>query len=306
MPWTIIPRIYIGTDQTLFDPAQSSIYADLDGYLSRQEIRKLPYTSTQTLVLAGTNYSLIDSTHVSENLSVFPGSTYKGGVVTTLLPGSVGAASLNTATDSLGAIINKIDIRDATTNDPILDAGGNVVYGLIQSSSTTLDGDAIGPSGSENTQLSFFSVDPTTDTLQLVSLTGTIEFQLNKVYDLYNTPSQLVLNESPVTEIIARPLFQYVSLLATSDYVAGETINIQTGAGLIAGTSIVEGDSISIPFPSTPFVVSNEVEVRRNGKLLEHRAISTQEIVVVSANQIQLDEVFLTGDTLTIKVPVIY
>lgn len=288
-----------------FDPAKSSVYNDLNEYLSSTKVRPYPYTISQTVSPVNSDFILIDNTKVIGNLSILPG-IYVGGIVSALLPGAVGTSSLNVVHDSNGNIINKIDIRHSATNDPVLDLSGNVVYGLIQSSSTVLNGDLIGAPASENTQISFFSVNPITDLLQLVVLNGAYEFRVNKIVNLYNNPPLILEGSDNVTEIIARPLYYYASLKITSDFAIGETINIQTGIGSITGIATVEGNIINLPTSAAVFQASNEIEIKRNGKILETHNMTTKEVTWISTSQIQITDVLLTGDILTIKVPIIY
>ena len=142
--------------------------------------------------------------------------------------------ALNTTTDEPGNILNLVEIRDATTHEPITDTDTRKVWGLIQAPGDTLDGEAIGASAVENLQISFVKFD-STSSLVAVALTGDVEFQINLLYSEKNIPAIIMEAGVPDRDIIdpgaelTEPSVREFTV--TTKYFAGEEINLADGTG---------------------------------------------------------------------------
>lgn len=173
-------------------------------HLEKRQIYSSDFNSPPSVTVSNSNYILINSTLVPLGLAVFPDSLqYEGQVVAVKLPGSVGTASINIGVDSRNTIINKISIREAITNNPVVDVGtGKEVYGLLHCDISALDGDPVGAIGSENTQISFIIFNDD-ETISNVVINSTIEFTYNRIYSLRKLPDLTFMGESISADIVS-------------------------------------------------------------------------------------------------------
>lgn len=257
---------------TVLDRAQDSKgggnYATLNDLMDKKSIKSLPFTNGGITVNG--QFVLVSSSNVTGNVGVGTSTTETdGGLVTAKLSTAVGTASTTNVVDGSGSLANLCEIRDASSNDPILSSTGRKIFGLLQSDTSVTDGDAVGAPSSENIQISFAFVDGS-NVLQLVSVTGSIEVSYPRLYALRHEPK--VLREgSPIDiDVISAGSEPLVRLfVVTAAYAANEVINITTGAGSISGTSTVTLDTISsIGADAAAFNGENRTRIRLNGDQL--------------------------------------
>jgi hypothetical protein len=138
-------------------------------------------------VPATQNYVLLTgATKPSHDIAI--GATALGAIVAQLA-GAIGANDLTAATDNG----NVMQIRDASTNQPILTSGGYEVYGLLQVGSDATDGNPFGDTSSDDQgQISFVYFNPATEAITacpVADIEGkTIEFAYKVRTDFYNLP----------------------------------------------------------------------------------------------------------------------
>jgi hypothetical protein len=242
-------------------------YTTLKDFLDRRVVKTLPWSESAVVTVSGANYALVNSTMIpSGTLSIGVGSTESGGIVAALLAGAVGTGSTNTLADSLGNVANLVKVRDATTHDPILTAGGYEVYGLIQAVSTASDGDPIGASGSENTQISFVYI-ASDGTITLTSVTDTVEFGRNACYVARDLPTYLVEGGGAGADAIQGATYDYyqATYTVTTAFVADEVITLSDGSGATAGASTKVGDTINLGASAAVFNADGKTQVYNNG-----------------------------------------
>ena len=212
---------------------------------------------------------------------------------------------LSVASSSQAVTLNEVDILIAGTNDPPLDAGTRV-FGLLQALSGTADGTAIAGPGSENLQISFVKIHPTTDLLVAVTLpAGLYQFQLPFQQSFYGLDRGAFLSGGQLPDIIdsgsgtSRLPFRQFNV--TANAAAGETLNVQTGVFSGSGTSTVFASYGTPVTPSTSaqFRDDSRCKVWRNGVLQAKGA--AEDVTWVSATQISFVKVVKTNDRIQIE-----
>lgn len=237
-------------------------YPTLQAFLDKKTVKTSPFINARAVTFAGTSFMKIPSTIVAGNLAVGISSTkVTGGIVVATVAGSFATGSLEIITNSDGQIMNMVAVRDAVTNQAIFD-GVNLdqVFGLLQSSSGTADGTAIGGVGVENMRLQLAKYD-NTDTLTAVSYTGAVEFEVNKLYSELTMPSYVFEGKSVSPDIIATTVKKQRKFIVTNPFIANEVITISTGSGATAGASTVTGDTILLPSSAGSFNINGDIVV---------------------------------------------
>lgn len=261
----------------------------LKDYLDKRIVKSMPFQEI-TLTLAGVSFQVLPS-------GTFPGFIAKD-ATTAEVDGSIMAATgawaigtpafdntFATAQDPYGNILNLVDVRDATSHDPVYDTDGRKVYGLITCGAATTDGMAVGTGGTANLEVSFVKNDGS-GAFVAVTLTGTYEIYLNKVnqarYDEVIELEGGAREFDVVADVTTQYLAQYT---VTTAFVATELFTISTGAGSVAGVSTPAGDNAAIgawldgagKFNGNKFIVLlNGVEqVKGTGLDVEYSAADT-------------------------------
>jgi hypothetical protein len=200
-------------------------------------------------------------------LAIGIGSVENGGLFATLLAGAIGTGSTNVTSDSLGNVLNLVKIKDSTTDAPVKEAGGREVYGLVQAVSTAVDGDTIGGSGSENTQLSFV-YRAANGTLTLTVVTATIQFGRNHLYILQQEPTIMMAGGNPTADVIAGAGVSATqgNYVVTTAFTAAEVITTSSGDGA-TGVSTKTGDTIALGASSGVFNANNLLQITLNGAI---------------------------------------
>lgn len=282
-------------------------YTTLEDFFNRKIVVKMTFNPSNVFTVSGVNFTLIDNTMLSGLIAKDITSTGTNGqILMAGLAGLVGTGSNQTTSDSNGRLANLIDIRYASSNDPVIDTSdGKRVYGLIQCSNTVLsDGTiAVGASGSENTQISFVKYDAT-DTLVLVNITGDIEFTYNKLYSQRYYPVTHVEGAAPEIEII-NPIKIERHFVVTTALASGETITISTGACSGTGVLVSTKDSnLRLPSSDTNFNLDGRVQVYRNGQKLDKG--TGLDVEWVSSNSFKVNAILKINEIIEIIAPPSY
>jgi hypothetical protein len=238
----------------------------LDDFLNRRIIKSIPFVSSQAIAVAAAQFGLIPSTILTGTIGVGTSSLTNGSYTAAELPGAVGTAATTAISDSNGNILNLVQIRD-TNGDEIAYGDGSAaktVFGLIQCSSGTSDGAAIGGVGSENLQISFVYFSG--DTLTLVALTQTIQFQGNKLFLQRNVPTIEKEGGSAIPDILIRASVPSTrKFIVTTGFAANEVITFSTGNGAGSGRSTASGDTITLPASDAAMVADNTCRIHLDG-----------------------------------------
>lgn len=281
-------------------------FPTLKDFLDQKKVRKMPWATARQVAVSSANFVLINSSMISGVIA--KGSTttqVNGSVIAGALSGAVGTASASvTVADAQGRIANLVQVRKATSNDPLLDSNGRVVYALVQCASTVTDGDSIGGSGSENLQLSFVVYD-SSQALALTTINETIQFGIKKVYAARNEGA--FVDEDPITpetEIEAASVSTTLirTYKVTTAFVANEVITVSTGAGATAGVTTVIGDTVSSLGASAAAMASNQkLQLERNG-VPQDKSVSGGEVVWDSATTFHFTEALDVGEQFNILI----
>lgn len=278
-----------------------AVYATLKDFLNRKVVDQLPFVSTQTLTFSGTNNAKIDSSILAGNLAIGSNTAQNnGGIVAAVISGAFSTGSTETVTNTQGLIINKVEVRDSATNDPITDTDGRRIYGLIQAASGTGDGDAIAASGSENTRLTLIKYD-STDTIVTVTYTGSIEFRINKIYSELFVPALRLNGGSIDMDIIQQHAQLIRKLLVTSTFVPNEVINLTTGVGSGSGAATGSGAAITLPTSGSAFNTEGKLTIYRNGVLQDKG--TGNDVIWDSTNSLHFTDTIEAGEIIHIYAP---
>jgi len=249
-------------------------YEFIDDFLNRKVVKQIPFVAAQELTVSSDNYALIDDSLITARMAIDDGAgdlsgseSVQGGVVSGKLPGPVGTASASIVIWAEGSVLNIVSIRDASTHNPIIDSGtGRKVMGLLQADSSAVDNDLITASGSENLQISFV-VFNASGGLDLVDVTGTIQFHTTKLYSQRYLPA--LMKEGGIVSMDITDATISASLTAiytiTTALQAGEILDLVAGTGSLGGAASISGDPIALPETGAAFISDSRIEVSRNG-----------------------------------------
>ena len=291
-------------------PDTGGNYTTLYDFLERRRVMRMPWDEVQEIAVAGANFVLVDSTtHLAgDTITVMDASppttaVTDGGICAAELVGAVGTAATTNYTDSLGNILNMVEIRDASTHNPIKTATDLTVFGLIQCANGTAEGANVGANAAENLHISFVYV-AADGTLTLETITDTIEFQVNKLYTEGHVPTIFLVGGS-VDLAVVEPLVQEPlcrKLVVTAQFASGEVITLATGAGDGTGTSTATGDTVLLDSSEALYNADNSVRIRLNGVQL----IRDVEVEWESTTTLSINLIMDVNDVLEIEVPIKY
>ena len=270
----------------------------------------MPWDEVQSVAVAGAQFVLVDSTtHLaSDKLTVLDAdppvtAITDGAICAAEIVGAIGTAATTSHVDDLGNILNMVEIRDASTHNPIKTATDLTVFGLIQCANGTAEAADVGANASENTQISFVYV-AADGTLTLETITDTIEFQVNKLYTEGHVPTIFLVGGSVdlavVEPKVQEPLCR--KLAVTAQFASGEVITLATGAGDGTGTSTATGDTVVLNASEALFNADNCCRIRLNGVQLTRDVEMEWESTTTLSVNIIMD----IGDVLEIEVPIKY
>ena len=291
-------------------------YTTLEDYARRRKVIRFPWKTVQAVTIPTQNYALLnstmlpgfniakDTTTTQENNAIFAAS----------LAGSVGAGSISYVTDTAGNILNRVEIRDQATNNPIEDTDERICFGLIQCDNTAVDGSAIGAAASENLQISICKEDASGN-IVLVAINKTIEFQVNGVLAAKFEPPLMMENGLPgsdTKDLASVNSLARVYIIGTNIFPVGGQINLATDALTSAGSATVDvSDPRSqvlsgSPLPNTGalFATNSKIRFFRNGQLLTKSDLTgSGDIGYVSSTTIQVNVQMAVGEELMVEVP---
>jgi hypothetical protein len=254
----------------------------IGNYPTHHEFMNKRTISSGTFVEGGIavngQFTLISSAIISGFLAIGSASQETtGGFVAASLPGAVGTASASAFfLAGYGSLGNKCEVRQAASNDPITVAGRKV-FGLLQADSTAADGAAITAAGSEIVQVAFV-VRLADGSLQLVSITDTIEIAFPRLSALRHEPELKVEGSIPEQDVVmSQPRPLSCDYVVTARYLKNEVISLPTGAGATAGaaTPAPTGDAISnIGATNGEFMSDHRIVISLNGEeLVKNRGV---------------------------------
>jgi len=298
---SLINERHVDTDRA-GDSQGGGNFATLMDFMNRRRVDMAPYSETD-ITVASAQYVLLDSSLVSGTIALGTGSQEtNGGVVAAALTGSVGTAAITSINDTLGNVTNIVEVRQATSHDPILDGNGRRVYGLMQADSTATDGDTIGATGSENLQVSFIVIDAN-GILTLTAVNDTVEIAIPKLTAERHMPTYFKTGSVAEAHVIAPPttpaepvVRKYV---VTAAFAASEVITVSTGAGAATGAATPTGDTVaSIGATASDFNNDNRTRIRLNG----YQATKSTEVVWDSSTTFHFAVALDVGDTFEVEV----
>lgn len=280
-------------------------FATLKDYLDRKAIRQAPFSETDLAVNA--QFTLIDATGFAGTIALGTGSTEtNGGYSAAALAGAVGTAATTSIQDSEGNTSNLVQVREASTNDDILDANGRKVYGLLQAASTVTDGDAVGATASENLQVSFVIIG-TDSTFTLTAVNATVEIALLKLYAERHLSSYRVEGGATSRDVVNAPPVAGETVVRgytiTANFAADEVLTITTGSGGVSGTSTPSGDTInSIGATAPDFDDDNRARYRVDG--VQYQKGTGKDVIWDSATTLHFAYPLYIGQYVEIEVAV--
>lgn len=284
-------------------------YPTLEAFLDQRIVKPIPFIESQKLtVSAGDQFAYLTTATLSGTVSKGVGSlAVQAGVVAAALAGAVGTAAITSISDSNGAVVNLVEIKDDATGDPLVDANDRRIWGLVQCSASATDNDPIGAPGSENLQMSFVVIDANDD-FALTALSATastvINYQVNRLYSARWQPSYRKEGVVANTDVMApKPVAPYVRVATvTTAYPAAAVIDISTGAGTPSGASTMTGDVVTLPTSLSSFNTNNLVQVYRNGVLQRKNA----DVIWDSTSSLHFAGVLDVADEIQIFIPQSY
>lgn len=210
-----------------------------------------------------------------------------------------------TIADSLGNITNLVEVRDATTHDPILNLTGRKIYGLLQADVNANDGDDIAPLNGQpsNLQVSFVVIDAD-GTMTLEHVFGDIHLALPRLFALRHIPEYVKCGSNADTDVIQQRSATY-SLIRYYDVttsINANTVIDLNGIDVSNGTiyTDVSGSSLtSIGSSSAAFEFNTDLFVRINGTVLRKGTDVVQQSSTTFSFNVMLDP----GDSFQIEVP---
>jgi hypothetical protein len=214
------------------------------------------------------------------------------------------AQVVTTATNSLGHILNRVEVRDPSSKNPILVPSGAdqgaMIYGLLHCLDSVNAGDAVGADTAENISLSLAYTDAS-GVITAFSYTGPVEFNLNLAYQRRHEPAVNMAGSggAPADEIGGVDIEQR-DFTVTAGFVSAEVLTISTGAGSIAGTSTLVtqpvGQDVALP---SDFDTNVNCVAELNGIRLRKGT----NVSYASADTLTINMILDIGDILTIRVP---
>lgn len=275
-------------------------FTTLKDYLNRKVVKEMPWVNTQTVTPSSANVKLIPAAVLAGTLAIGTATAQvNGSVIVAALAGAVGTGATTSISDALGNILNLVDIRDSSTNDPLVDSSNRKIWGLLQSDSSATDGDAIAAAASENLQISFVIFD-SSNALALTTVNQAIDFKVNKVYAERNTPTLAKEGGNRDLDIISGVqgiLRRYLTV--TTAFAANEVITISTGAGAGSGVSTAAGATLLLPVSSGLFLSDGRVGVYRNGV----KQIPGVDIIYNSTDSFHFVSILSIDEVILIEAP---
>jgi len=311
----IDPQTQVGTADWFVSIATALDNFGLRQIHDKKFVFKSPRDTNNVFTLgAGALGKLVSSAMVAGGsgiIAVGPSSTQNNAYLAATeanftVAGTLGVG-LSTAASAAAVVLNEVDIFIGSTNDPPLD-GGTRVFGLLQVLTGTSDGTAIAAAASENLQISFVKINPTTDAIVAVTLpAGTYQFQLPFQQSFYGLDRGAFLSGGQLpdiidpTSVVTRLPFRQFNV--TAQAAAAETFNVQTGVFSGTGTTTTFASFGTPITPSTAaeFRDDSRCKIWRNGVLQAKGA--GEDVTWVSTTQVSFTTKVKSGDRIQIESP---
>jgi hypothetical protein len=274
-------------------------FTNLDDYLDGRIVVAIPFVDTQDLSFSVAQHSLIAAAVMSGKICKGSTGVSSGGYIAAALAGAVGTAATTNITDSLGNVLNAVEVRDASTHE-VLKEGNRDIFGLIQCSSTVTDGDAIAAAASENLQISLVYYSESGVITLATALTAAIEFQANKMITRRNLPTIFKEGGAGGVAITDSELkLSRREFVVGTAFIANEVITIATGAGASSGASTPTGDTLTLNASEALMNADRTCKVERNG--VNQFKGSGKDVVWDSTTTFHFVEPLYIGDTFAIE-----
>lgn len=284
-------------------------YAGLKDFLDRKKVVPIPFNDSSSVAVSSAQHALLQdvdfpaaTTDLPRTIAKGKTTTTNGGVFCAALAGAFNAAATDSVSDDLGNVLNMVELRDAVTHDPVMDAGTDrEVYGLIQCDNTAADGAAIGAVASENVQISFVYVD-SAGAFQLATVNQTVEFVHNRPYLDRYLPTIVLEGGSRVQDVLNAAEKTRRGFQVTTAYPALASILVTTGAGAPSGASTPDGKTLNA-LPAG-FDTDDLWQVRLNGVVQRKGSgppAGAIEVSYVDGTHIQFRDQLDVGDYFEIE-----
>jgi hypothetical protein len=293
---------------------------NLEEVFNKRKVKRMPFMAPYSFTLASSsNFIVLSHTNnfptttiISRNAVADINSEIanQGGVVMASLPGAIGNPSVVTISDAIGNIINLVEIRHTVSNNLVktpINLGEKQVYGLLQCASTVSNSDLVGSSVSPNVQMSFVYYN-NSNTLTLYTLSdSSYEFHVNRIYQLrYEPVLQLEggIVDTDVIDLASQLETIESKYTLTSNSSSNDTLNINTGAFSLLGSSTPSKDYtlITLPNNSGAFTSNARIQVYRNG-VKQDKGV---EVIWASVNSLIISQALEVGEVIEIIAPVTY
>lgn len=300
----------------------SSNYASLKDYFDSVQINPTDAKYEATLAAGFSVLSIVDIADIAggilpldtaapvTSITTALNAGLKGGIVSAKSALAIAAeplvSSALTSTNSLGHILNRVEVREKASKNPLLVPSGAdqgaLLYGLIHTFSDTADGGAIGVAASETLSISLVYTNAS-GVITPFSYAGIVEFNLNLAYQLRHKPAVSLAGAGaiPQDEIGGTEL-EEAEFTVTADFIAGEVLTLATGAGddTTPGASTVvaqpAGEDVVLP---TDFDTNVNCVAELNGLRLKKGV----QVAYASTTTLTVNLILDIGDVLTLRVP---
>lgn len=218
-----------------------------------------------------------------------------------MTPGTF-VSDLVTVLDDYGNILNGVQIRYESSEDPVTDADGREVFGLLVRTNGVADNTTVGANPVENLEICFVVNVDGVLTLPNGGVTGTIDFNVNRVF-AERRQAKIALeggNAIDMDVLADITVVHYSDYTVTTAFAAGETLNLTTGAGA-TGASTRGGDTNAIALNSSSvlFVADNTAKCTENG--VKGTKGAGKDFDRASANTVTILKALDIGDVIGIE-----
>lgn len=304
----------------------SSSYVTLFDKLRSGQVYNVQKVAANTVAPSGVNHMTLTSTQLPAGIiGIFGGTAAtlptNNSIIMANLTGAVGTGAVTTVADGFGNAINMVKLTDPATNEPIstpsnyatASLADRQVFGLLQAANGVTDGTAVGAVA--NCQISFIVFDGS-NTMQLVNLSQTVEFDTTVFRDELHTPLIIRHGANQIDDAQVGGKIDYIErrFEVTTAITVGSTINVNTGVvtgtGATTVTTVVDGGvpvtNVNIQTSGASFVGSPSLEIWDNGVPMRKGTTplaAPNEIIWESATTISCYRTLDIGDEIIIKLP---
>lgn len=251
--------------------------------LSEKKVTYLIQNTQDVTVPNGQNYVVLSNQATpvlaeqpTEAIAINAGSE---GAVVAQLAGALGSHSTDAATDNA----NLCHVRNAATNDPVVEAGsGREIYALLQVASTATNGNNF-DAGNDQSQLSFVTINPSTEALEAATVSDiedqVIEYAYRTRTNLNDMPENILDGTFVSADAVSAVTVSLDNAYNGGSYVTVDNTNVEwrltddkafevTDSGSVNIFSVnaaAGGDSIVMTAPTIDVNNTNNVDL--NGGL---------------------------------------